>query len=142
MEKNHQSSCLVLVEQSSKKYFAIKLENHTANEVFEKFKEIVINNNLIGKIKGIITYRGKEFSKWREMEIFAEIQVYFCYLASPTQKPLIKYMNSELRYWFPKGTDFNNVSQKRINWVVNVINEKIRPILNWISAKKMFLQNI
>ncbi|AXF97130.1 transposase of is30 family protein [Spiroplasma phoeniceum P40] len=36
--KNHQSSCLVLVEQSSKKYFAIKLENHTANEVFKKFK--------------------------------------------------------------------------------------------------------
>ncbi|ALA98276.1 Spiroplasmavirus-related protein [Spiroplasma kunkelii CR2-3x] len=28
--KNHQSSCLVLVEQSSKKYFSIKLENHTA----------------------------------------------------------------------------------------------------------------
>ncbi|ALA97336.1 Spiroplasmavirus-related protein [Spiroplasma kunkelii CR2-3x] len=34
--------------------------------------------NLIGKIKGVITDRGKEFSKWREMEIFAETQVYFC----------------------------------------------------------------
>ncbi|AXF96843.1 transposase of is30 family protein [Spiroplasma phoeniceum P40] len=140
--KNHQSSCLVLVEQSSKKYFAIKLENHTANEVFENFKEIVINNNLIGKIKGIITDRGKEFSKWREMEIFAETQVYFCDPGSPQQKPLIEYINSELRYWFPNGTDFNNVSQKRIDWVVNVINDKLRPCLNWISAKEMFLQNI
>nr|CAK99258.1 transposase of is30 family n-terminal truncated protein [Spiroplasma citri] len=52
-------------------------------------------------------------------------------------------MNSELRYWFPKGTDFNNVSQKRIDWVVNnVINEKLRPCLKWISAKEMFLHNI
>ncbi|AXF96536.1 transposase of is30 family protein [Spiroplasma phoeniceum P40] len=64
------------------------------------------------------------------MEIFAEIQVYFCDAGLPQQKPLIEYMNSELRYWFPKGTDFNNVSQKRINWVVNVINDKLRPCFN------------
>ncbi|ALA97447.1 Spiroplasmavirus-related protein [Spiroplasma kunkelii CR2-3x] len=141
--KNHQSSCLVLIEQSSRKYFAIKLENHTSNEVFEKFKELVKVNNLIGKIKGVITDRGKEFSEWREMEIFAETQVYFCDAGKPRQKPLIEYMNSEFRHWFHKGTDFNKVSQKRLNWVVNdVINEKIRPCLNWISAKEIFLQNI
>ncbi|RUO86628.1 IS30 family transposase, partial [Spiroplasma endosymbiont of Megaselia nigra] len=46
------------------------------------------------------------------------------------------------RYWLPKGTDFNNVSQKTIDWIVNVINDKLRPCLNWISAKTMFLQNI
>ncbi len=63
--KEHQSSNLVLVEQNSKSYFVMKLKNHTANEVVEKFKDIVISNNLFGKIKGIITDRGKEFSKWR-----------------------------------------------------------------------------
>ncbi|AXF95153.1 transposase of is30 family protein [Spiroplasma phoeniceum P40] len=120
----------------------MKLENHTANEVVEKFKDIVISNNLIGKIKGIITDRGKEFSKWREMEIFTETQVYFCDPGSPNQKPLIERINREFRKRFPLGTDFNNVSQKQIDWVVNVINEKLRPCLNWISAKEMFLQNI
>nr|CAK98781.1 transposase of is30 family protein [Spiroplasma citri]CAK99655.1 transposase of is30 family protein [Spiroplasma citri] len=140
--KDHKSAILVLVEQLSKKYFAIKLENYTAREVEKKFKDIIIKNNLIGKIKGIITDRGKEFSKWREMEIFAETQVYFCDAGSPQQKPLIEYMNSELRHWFPKGTDFNKVSQKQIDWVVNVINDKLRPCLNWISAKEVFLQNI
>ncbi len=39
--KDHQSSNLVLVEQSSKNYFVMKLKNNTANEVLEKFKEIV-----------------------------------------------------------------------------------------------------
>ncbi|ALA97860.1 Spiroplasmavirus-related protein [Spiroplasma kunkelii CR2-3x] len=77
------------------------------------------------------------------MEIFAETQVYFCDAGKPQQKPLIEYMNSELRKWFSKGTDFNKVSQKRLDWVVNdVINEKILPCLNWISAKEVFLQNI
>ena len=140
--KDHQSSNLVLVEQSSKNYFVIKLKNNTANEVLEKFKDIVKNNNLIGKMKGIITDRGKEFSKWKEMEIFAETQVYFCDPGKPQQKPLIEYMNGEFRHWFKKGTDFNNVTQQKIDWVVNVINDKLRPCLNWISAKAMFLQNI
>ncbi|PQP79267.1 IS30 family transposase, partial [Spiroplasma sp. ChiS] len=66
--KDHLSSCLVLVEQSSKKYFAMKLEEHTANEVLEKLEELVRINGLVGKIKGIITDRGKEFSKFEEME--------------------------------------------------------------------------
>ncbi|WP_253301716.1 IS30 family transposase [Spiroplasma endosymbiont of Phyllotreta cruciferae] len=139
--KDHQSSNLVLVEQNSKSYFVMKLKNHTANEVVEKFKDIVINNNLFGKIKGIITDRGKEFSKWRELEIFAETQVYFCDPCKPQQKPLIEYMNYELREWYPKGTDFNNVSQQKIDWVVNVINEKLRPVLNWRTSKEVFLEN-
>ncbi|ALA97802.1 Spiroplasmavirus-related protein [Spiroplasma kunkelii CR2-3x] len=97
----------------------------------------------MGKIKRIITDRGREFYKWRKMEIFVETQVYFCDTGKHRQKPLIEYMNSELRHWFHRGTDFNKVSQKRLNWVVNdVINEKIRSCLNWISAKEMFLQNI
>ncbi|QED24163.1 IS30 family transposase [Spiroplasma citri] len=140
--KEHLSSCLVLVEQSSRKYFAIKFENHTAMEVLVKFKEMVINNNLMGKMKGIITDRGKEFSKWREMEIFAETQVYFCDAGKPRQKPLIEKINGELRHWFPPGTDFNKVSQKRLDWVVNdVINEKLRPVLNWRTAKDVFIDN-
>ncbi len=76
------------------------------------------------------------------MEIFTETQVYFCYSSKPQQKPLIEHMNDEFRYWLPKGTDFNNVSQKIIDSLVNVINDKLRLCFNWISSKAMFLQNI
>ncbi len=57
--KDHKSSNLFLVEQSSKNYFVMKLKNNTANEFLEKIKDIAKNNNLIGKIKGIITNIGK-----------------------------------------------------------------------------------
>lgn len=139
--EDHQSAVLVLVEQNSKNYFAMKLKEISANEVVEKFKDIVRINNLIGKIKGIITDRGKEFSKWREIEVFAETKVYFCDPGSPKQKPLIERINREFRHWLPKGTDFNNVSQQKIDWIVNVINGKLRPILNWRTAKEVFLDN-
>ncbi|RUO85780.1 IS30 family transposase [Spiroplasma endosymbiont of Megaselia nigra] len=139
--KEHQSSCLVLVERSSKKYFAMKLEEHTANEVLEKLEHIVRINGLVGKIKGIITDRGKEFSKFEEMEKIAGSNVYYCDPGSPKQKPLIERMNREFRKRYLKGTDFNNVTQQEIDLVVNIINEKLRPVLNWRTAKEVFLEN-
>ncbi len=81
--KYHQSSCLVLAEKSSKKYFAMKLEEHTANEVLKKLEELVRINGLVGKIKGIITDRGKEFSKFEEMENITGSNIYYCDPASP-----------------------------------------------------------
>ncbi len=81
--KDHQSSCLVLVEKSSKKYFAMKLKEHTANEVLKKLEELVRINGLVGKIKGIITDRGKEFSKFEEIERITGSNIYYCDPASP-----------------------------------------------------------
>ncbi|MFW4371265.1 MAG: IS30 family transposase [Spiroplasma sp. hy2] len=139
--KDHQSSCLVLVEKSSKNYFAMKLEEHTANEVLEKIEELVRINGLVGKIKGIITDRGKEFSKFDEMEKITGSNIYFCDPGSPKQKPLIERMNREFRKWYGKGADFNSVTQQEIDWVVDVMNEKLRPCLNWKTSKEVFLEN-
>ncbi len=139
--KDHQSNCLVLVEKSSKKYFAMKLEEHTANEVLKKIEELVRINGLVGKIKGIITDRGKEFSKFEEMEKITGSNIYYCDPASPNQKPLIERMNREFRKRYRKGTDFNPVTQQEIDLVVDIINEKLRPVLNWRTAKEVFSEN-
>ncbi|ALA98277.1 Spiroplasmavirus-related protein [Spiroplasma kunkelii CR2-3x] len=73
------------------------------------------------------------------MEIFVETQVYFCDVDKLRQKSLIENINGDFRKWFPSGTDFNNFSQKQIDWVINnVINDKLRPCLKWISAKEIF----
>lgn len=44
--------------------------------------------------------------------------------------------NKMLRRYFPKGTDFAQVSQEEIDQVVNLINEKPRKILGYRSAKE------
>ncbi len=85
---------------------------------------------LVGKIKVIITDRGKEFSKFEEMEKITGSNIYFCDPGKPQQKPLIEYMNGEFRHWFKKGIYFNNDTQQKIYWVVDIMNEKWRPFLN------------
>ncbi len=76
------------------------------------------------------------------MEKITGSNVYFRDPGKIQQKPLIKHMNIEFIYWLYKEIDFTNISEKTIDWVVNVINDKIRPCLNWLIEKKMFLQNI
>ncbi len=119
----------------------MKLEKNNSSEVLKKIEHIVIINGLVGKIKGIITDRGKEFSKFEEMEKITDYNIYFCDPGKPQQKQLIEYINFELRELFPKKTDFNNVMQQEIDWVVDVINEKLRPILNLKTSKQVFLNN-
>ncbi|UZQ29170.1 MAG: hypothetical protein OHM56_08065 [Spiroplasma phoeniceum] len=51
-------------------------------------------------------------------------------------------MNRDIREYLIKGADFNNITQKEINKVMKIINEKPRPSLGWLSYKEVFLKNI
>ncbi len=75
------------------------------------------------------------------MEKITGSNVYFCDPGSPKQKPLIEIINREFRKRYLKGTDFNLVTQQKIEWVVNGINEKLRPCLKRRTSKEVFLDN-
>ncbi|ALA98287.1 transposase of IS30 family protein [Spiroplasma kunkelii CR2-3x] len=65
-----------------------------------------------------------------------------CDAGTPTQKAKVERINRGIREYLPKGTDFNTVTQKEINKVMKIINEKPRPSLGWLSSREVFLQNI
>lgn len=59
---------------------------------------------------------------------------FFCDPYSSWQKGAIENINKMLRRYFPKGTDFNGVSQKEIDQALYLINNKPRKILGYRSA--------
>lgn len=62
------------------------------------------------------------------------IPSFFCRAYASWQKGGVENGNKMLRRYFPKGTDFRQVSQKDIDRVVLIINEKPRKILGYRSA--------
>lgn len=140
--KDHQSACLTFTEEKSLYTICFKLDHHNSEEVNKAIKSIFRNKLYKQNIKGIITDQGKEFSKWKEIEKITNANVYFCEAGTPTQKPKVERMNRDIREYLPKGTDFNAITQKEINKVMKIINEKPRPSLGWLSSKEVFLQNI
>lgn len=62
------------------------------------------------------------------------IPSFFCDPYSSWQKGGIENANKMLRRYFPKGTDFREVSQQEVDHAVRLINEKPRRILGYRSS--------
>ncbi len=62
------------------------------------------------------------------------IPSFFCDPYSSWQKGSIENANKMLRRYFPKGTDFSEVSQNDVDEAVRLINEKPRRILGYRSS--------
>lgn len=68
------------------------------------------------------------------------IPSFFCDPYSSWQKGGIENANKMLRSFFPKGTDFNEVSQEAVDRAVRLINEKPRRVLGYRSAIEYALE--
>ena len=59
---------------------------------------------------------------------------FFCEPYSSWQKGGVENANKMIRRYFPKGTNFREVSQRKIDQIVSVINNKPRKILGYRTA--------
>lgn len=78
----------------------------------------------------------REHTKLRERGI----ETYFTDPYSSWQKGGVENVNKMLRRYFPKGTDFANVSQAEVNKALCLINQKPRKILGYKSALQLALE--
>jgi transposase, IS30 family len=62
------------------------------------------------------------------------VSTFFCHPYSSWEKGSVENANKMLRRYFPKGTDFKEVSEKHIQAAVHMINEKPRKILGFRTA--------
>ena len=65
------------------------------------------------------------------------VPTYFCDPYSSWQKGGIENANKMLRLFFPKGTDFESVTQKQIDDACSIINDKPRKILGYWSSREI-----
>ena len=63
-----------------------------------------------------------------------EISTFFCEPYSSWQKGGVENANKMIRRYFPKGTNFREVSQRKIDRIVSIINNKPRKILGYRTA--------
>lgn len=69
-----------------------------------------------------------------------DVPSFFCRPYASWQKGGVENANKMLRRYFPKGTDFRNVSQGEVDRAVFLINNKPRKILGYRSALEVALK--
>lgn len=95
----------------------------------------------IGSIKTITTDNGFEFRDHRTIARRLKTTVFFADSYASWQKGAVENANKLIRQYFPKGTDFNLVSNAQIKRIQALINERPRAKLNFENPKNAFFKN-
>jgi len=77
---------------------------------------------------------GTEFAEHRHIAQELDIDFFFTHPYSSWEKGTNENTNGLLRQYFPKGTDFNIISDDTINTVESQLNNRPRKCLNYKSS--------
>jgi transposase, IS30 family len=84
------------------------------------------------ELKKTLTYdQGKEMSEHRRFTIDTDIQVYFAHPGSPWERGTNENTNGLIRQYFPKGTDFTEVTTREIKRIQRRLNDRPRAVLEY-----------
>ena len=87
-------------------------------------------------IKSITYDNGKEFSKHEKINKILNTKSYFCKPYHSWEKGTVENINGLIRRFFPKGTDFDTISEEQIAYVEDWINNRPMKILNYMTPKQ------
>lgn len=125
---------VTLVDRKSRKLIAIKIDNFRSETVYDAVYHALKNL----KPKSITFDNGSEFAKFRELETALNATIYFADPHSPWQRGSNENINDVLRFYFPKGYNFKEVSQDDVDAVVDLINNRPRFCLELKTPNEIF----
>ena len=131
--KDQESFLLTIVDIATMYTIIIKLENKEAKTV-EKALINLFQNSLL-TLKSITSDNGGEFACHKNIKTKYGIEWYFCHPYCSWERGLNENTNGLIRRFFPKGTDFNPISEAHILWVQNVLNNRYRKRIGYIKPK-------
>lgn len=98
------------------------------------------------KVKNLIhtitADNGKEFAKHEDIAQKLDINFYFCKPYHSWERGANENTNGLIRQYIPKGTDFSEVTNKRIKWIENNLNNRPRKRLGYLTPNEKFKQII
>lgn len=89
-------------------------------------------------VKSISLDNGSEFAEFHAIEKELHTEIYFAEPHKPWQRGTNENTNDILRFFFPKGTNFHQVSDEELQKVVYLINTRPRKCLGWKSPFEVF----
>jgi transposase, IS30 family len=137
--KDHKSAIGTLVERSTRTIIIVPLKSFDATTVREAFE--LEFQQIPAQMKKTMTYdNGKEMTQHKLFTENTKIAVYFAHPYSPWERPTNENSNMLIRDYFPKGTDFNTISEERLKEVQHQLNTRPRKTLNWQTPQEVFDQ--
>ena len=135
---------LVLTERSTRYTIMVKLKAISQKEVLKAIRSI-LRKNLMSKVLTITTDNGGEFLDCIKIKETFEVinkmlKVYYAHAYCSWEKGSVENVNRHIRRFFPKGTNFINVTRKQVEHVQKFINSIPRKKLEGEDANEAYLK--
>jgi transposase, IS30 family len=133
--KRHFSAIGTLVERQTRYAVLVPLKDKHPETVRSAFAKAL--STIPQHLKKTLTYdQGKEMSAHKPFTAETNIQVYFAHPNSPWERGTNENTNGLIRQFFPKGIDFNQVSEAELAEVQKMLNGRPRETLGWATPEE------
>ena len=93
-------------------------------------------------VKSVSLDNGSEFSEFRKLEEQLHTLVYFAEPHKPWQRGTNENTNDIIRFFFPKGFDFRAITDRDIQMVEDLINNRPRKCLGWKTPAEVLAESV
>lgn len=135
--KGRKSALLTLVERKTLYTVMIKLKSKHADQLAEA--AIRGLSELKDKVKTITLDNGLEFASHERIAKALAADIYFAHPYASWERGINENTNGLIRQYFPKGTDFNEVSDEQIVFVMDRLNNRPRATRGGRSPNELFM---
>jgi len=128
------SALLTLTDRTSRFEEAVKIPYEGCDPV----RDVISRRQQKLQARTYTFDRGSAFSLWRMIECDVGAKIYFADPHAPWQRGTNENTNGRLRRVFPKGFDFDTITQRDIDRVLYLMNHTKRKCLNWRTPCEVF----
>jgi transposase, IS30 family len=126
----------VTVERKTRFHIISKIPNQTASQKHKVLVERL--THFKGKtLRSCTQDHGKENSFHEKTSKVLGIKMFFCHAYHSWEKGTVENRNKSIRRFFPKGTDFSLVSDRQVQAVENILNNRPMKCLNSKTPNEM-----
>ena len=141
-KRNKGSVLLTLDERLTRKRIIVKIKSKTTEAVKDGLLKIYnsFGTNAAVIFKSITSDNGSEFAKLTETLPLTDI--YYAHPYSSGERGTNEKQNSLVRYFYPKGKSFDDVSETSINRVQEWINNLPRKFAEYLTPNELFSKEL
>lgn len=137
----HKSAIATMVERKTRYTYIIFLKDRTSETMTQAVAKTL--NNLIPEARKTMTYdNGMEMANHKWLTEHTGMDIYFAHPYSPWERGTNENTNGLIRRYFPKKTDFNNITEQQLKNAQNRLNNRPRKVLKYKTPAYMLEMEI
>lgn len=138
--KGHRGGLATFVDMKSKYVIIKKVRDKSSEEM----KNVLLDSfaSCPELIETLTVDNGNEFARHDEISSSLNTKVYFANPYSPWERGLNENTNGLIRRFYPKGTDFHKINERKLLKVQDILNNRPRKTLGFKTPKQVFTKAI